>query len=593
MSFDAKAFLPTVTEDPGVYRMIGSEDEVLYVGKAKNLRRRVSSYFQRTPSSPRIGMMVSQVVRVDLTVVRSEAEALILENNLIKSLRPKYNILFRDDKSYPYIRLSNDRFARIGFFRGTVGRDARYFGPLPNAWAVRETIQLVQRVFLLRTCENSVFSNRSRPCLLHQIHRCSAPCVDLVSKEDYDEDVRMAALFLNGRHGEVIDRLSEQMNAAAEALAFEKAAQIRDQIRALSKVLHKQYADSARDEDLDIVVAIERDGSACVNHAMVRGGRHLGDHAHFPAAGQGSAADMLLAFVTQHYAAGNAPKRIVVNALPEADEGEAPLPGSTLALARSERERAWTDMALKNAEIALGVKLDAGARASHRVRALVEALELDVAPERIECFDISHTMGEATVASCVVWMGGAMRNSEYRRYNIDGITPGDDYAAMRQVLTRRYEKVASGEGARPDLVLIDGGRGQLGIAIEVMAELGLDLPLVGVAKGEERKMGAEELIRPGIDQALVLGPEHPALHLIAEIRDEAHRFAIAGHRAKRAKKRLTSTLEDIPGIGPARRKRLLTTFGGLAGVRNATVEDLCRVDGISRTLAEQIHRQLN
>ncbi|EGK72814.1 MAG: excinuclease ABC subunit UvrC [Methyloversatilis sp.] len=593
MSFDAKAFLPTVPEDPGVYRMIGSEDEVLYVGKAKNLRRRVSSYFQRTPSSPRIGMMVSQVVRVDLTVVRSEAEALILENNLIKSLRPKYNILFRDDKSYPYIKLSNDRFARIGFFRGTVGRDARYFGPLPNAWAVRETIQLVQRVFLLRTCENSVFSNRSRPCLLHQIHRCSAPCVDLVSKEDYDEDVRMAALFLNGRHGEVIDRLSEQMNAAAEALAFEKAAQIRDQIRALSKVLHKQYADSARDEDLDIVVAIERDGSACVNHAMVRGGRHLGDHAHFPAAGQGSAADMLLAFVTQHYAAGNAPKRIVVNALPEADEGEAPLPGSTLALARNERERAWTDMALKNAEIALGVKLDAGARASHRVRALVEALELDVAPERIECFDISHTMGEATVASCVVWMGGAMRNSEYRRYNIDGITPGDDYAAMRQVLTRRYEKVASGEGARPDLVLIDGGRGQLGIAIEVMAELGLDLPLVGVAKGEERKMGAEELIRPGIDQALVLGPEHPALHLIAEIRDEAHRFAIAGHRAKRAKKRLTSTLEDIPGIGPARRKRLLTTFGGLAGVRNATVEDLCRVDGISRTLAEQIHRQLN
>ena len=593
MSFDAKAFLPTVPEDPGVYRMIGSEDEVLYVGKAKNLRRRVSSYFQRTPSSPRIGMMVSQVVRVDLTVVRSEAEALILENNLIKSLRPKYNILFRDDKSYPYIKLSNDRFARIGFFRGTVGRDARYFGPLPNAWAVRETIQLVQRVFLLRTCENSVFSNRSRPCLLHQIHRCSAPCVDLVSKEDYDEDVRMAALFLNGRHGEVIDRLSEQMNAAAEALAFEKAAQIRDQIRALSKVLHKQYADSARDEDLDIVVAIERDGSACVNHAMVRGGRHLGDHAHFPAAGQGSAADMLLAFVTQHYAAGNAPKRIVVNALPEADEGEAPLPGSTLALARNERERAWTDMALKNAEIALGVKLDAGARASHRVRALVEALELDVAPERIECFDISHTMGEATVASCVVWMGGAMRNSEYRRYNIDGITPGDDYAAMRQVLTRRYEKVASGEGARPDLVLIDGGKGQLGIAIEVMAELGLDLPLVGVAKGEERKMGAEELIRPGVDEALVLGPEHPALHLIAEIRDEAHRFAIAGHRAKRAKKRLTSTLEDIPGIGPTRRKRLLTTFGGLAGVRNATVEDLCRVEGISRTLAEQIHRQLN
>ncbi|WP_018410329.1 excinuclease ABC subunit UvrC [Methyloversatilis thermotolerans] len=593
MSFDAKAFLPTVPEDPGVYRMMGAEDEVLYVGKAKNLRRRVSSYFQRTQSSPRIAMMVAQVVRVDTTVVRSETEALILENNLIKSLRPKYNILFRDDKSYPYIKLSNDRFPRIAFFRGSVGRDARYFGPLPNAWAVRETIQLVQRAFLLRTCENSVFNNRSRPCLLHQIHRCSAPCVDLIEKEDYDEDVRLTALFLNGRHGEVIERLSEQMNAAAEALAFEKAAQIRDQIRALNRVLHKQFADSARDEDLDIVVAIERDGSACVNHAMVRGGRHLGDHAHFPAAGQGSAADMLLAFVTQHYAAGNAPKRIVVNVPPEAEDGEAPLPGSTLALARNERERAWTDIALKNAEIALTTRLDAGARASHRVRALVDALELDIAPDRIECFDISHTMGEATVASCVVWMNGAMRNSEYRRYNIDGITPGDDYAAMRQVLTRRYEKVANGEGARPDLVLIDGGKGQLGIAIEVMAELGLDLPLVGVAKGEERKMGAEELIRPGVETPLVLGPEHPALHLIAEIRDEAHRFAIAGHRAKRAKKRLTSTLEDIPGIGPARRKRLLTTFGGLSGVRNATVEDLCRVDGISRKLAEQIHRQLN
>jgi excinuclease ABC subunit C len=592
MTFDARAYLPTVPESPGVYRMIGGDEEVLYVGKAKNLRRRVSSYFQRTASSPRIGMMVAQVVRVDTTVTRSEAEALILENNLIKSLRPKYNILFRDDKSYPYIKLTRDAYPRITFFRGTVGRDARYFGPLPNVWAVRETIQLVQRAFLLRTCENSVFANRSRPCLLHQIHRCSAPCVELVSKEQYDEDVRLTTLFLNGQHNEVIDRLSEQMNAAAEALAFEKAAQVRDQIKALSRVLHKQFADSARDEDLDIVAAIERDGAACVNHAMVRGGRHLGDHAHFPAAGKGSAADMLSAFIAQHYAQQTAPRRVVVNVLPD-DDGEAPLPGTTLALARNERERAWIDMALKGAELALQIKLDSGARATHRVRALVDALELDVAPERIECFDISHTMGEATVASCVVWAQGAMRNSEYRRYNIEGITPGDDYAAMRQVLTRRYEKVASGEGARPDLVLIDGGRGQLGVAVEVMAELGLDLPLVGVAKGEERKMGAEELIRPGRSDGLLLGPEHPALHLIAEIRDEAHRFAIAGHRARRAKKRLTSTLEDIAGVGPARRKRLLTTFGGLAGVRNATVEDLCRVEGISRKLAEQIQRQLN
>lgn len=590
--FDAKTYLQTLSEAPGVYRMIGADEEVLYVGKAKNLKRRVSSYFQRTASSPRIGMMVSQVQRVDTTVVRSEAEALILENNLIKSLRPKYNILFRDDKSYPYIKLTQDAFPRIAFFRGTVGRDARYFGPLPSVWAVRETIQLVQRAFLLRTCENSVFANRSRPCLLHQIHRCSAPCVGKVSKADYDEDVRLTSLFLSGRHSEVIDRLSDQMNAAAEALAFEKAAQVRDQIKALSRVLHKQYADSARDEDIDIVVAVERDGTACVNHAMVRGGRHLGDHAHFPAAGQGSEADMLCAFLAQHFASQPPPGRVIVNVLPD-DDAEAPIPGTALALARNERERAWADMALNNAEIALRVKLDAGARASHRVRALVEALELDVAPERIECFDISHTMGEATVASCVVWANGAMRNSEYRRYNIEGVTPGDDYAAMRQVLTRRYEKVVTGEGVRPDLVLIDGGKGQLGIAVEVMAELGLDLPLVGVAKGVERKMGAEELIRPGIEAGLVLGPEHPALHLIAEIRDEAHRFAIAGHRARREKKRLTSTLEDIPGVGPARRKRLLTTFGGLSGVRNATVEDLCRVEGISRKLAEQIQRQLN
>ncbi|MFN3986538.1 MAG: excinuclease ABC subunit UvrC [Rhodocyclaceae bacterium] len=597
-AFDAKAFLRTVPEEPGVYRMIGEGDKVLYVGKAKNLKRRVSSYFQRTQPSPRIAMMVAQVLRVDVTATRSEAEALILENNLIKSLAPRYNILFRDDKSYPYICFSGDAYPRLAYHRGAFAKGARYFGPFPNAWAVRESIQLLQKTFRLRTCENSVFQNRSRPCLLHQIKRCSGPCVDLVSREDYAADVRMATRFLDGHSGEVIDDLSRRMQAAAERLAFEEAAACRDQVRALQAVLHKQFVDSGKDEDVDILAAVEEGGDVCVNIAMVRGGRHLGDRPQFPSAAAGcSAVDGLLAFVEQHYRDHPLPRRLIVNAVPDIVravlEESADKPCGVVS-PRGAAERAWMEMAEGNARTAIQSRLRDTGRVAARLEALRDALDLPEAPQRIECFDISHTMGEATVASCVVCEEGTMKRSEYRRYNITGITGGDDFAAMRQVLERRYGKIASGEGVCPDLVLIDGGKGQVSAAHAMFSELGLEgLAMVGVAKGEGRKAGLESLVYADGRPPLVLGGEHPALHLIQEIRDEAHRFAITGHRAKRAKARIGSRLEDIPGIGATRRKNLLATFGGLDGVRTATVEDLCRVDGVSRKLAEQIYNALH
>ncbi len=593
--FDSKALIRSLPEEPGVYRMLDAEGRVLYVGKAKALKKRVASYFQKTDLSPRIRLMVGQVAGVEVTATRSEAEALILENNLIKSLAPKFNILFRDDKSYPYIALSADACPRIGFHRGAFDKGARYFGPFPNVQAVRESIHLLQRVFLLRTCENPVFQNRSRPCLLHQIHRCSAPCVGLVSAADYAADVRLAELFLKGRHGEVVDRLTEAMQAEAGRLHFEKAAALRDQVRSLQKVLHRQYAESAREEDVDIVAAVAERGLLVINHAMVRGGRHLGDKAHFPLNAQDCAPEeALAAFLGQHYADHPAPPRVLVGL--EVPEGSLPAPGQAVALQRprSEKERAWLAMAERNARLAIEAQAMQKANAEGRLERLREALGAAEPLRRIECFDISHTLGEATVASCVVCLDGAMKNGEYRRYNIAGITPGDDYAAMRQALTRRYEKVAAGEGVRPDLILIDGGKGQVGAAREVLSELGLaDLPAVGVAKGEERRPGLETLLLPGAEGALNLPASDPALHLIQQIRDEAHRFAIAGHRARRAKARNHSSLEDIPGVGPARRKRLLAQFGGLQGVRAATVEDLCRIDGISRKLAEEIYNRLH
>jgi excinuclease ABC subunit C len=592
--FDAKSFLVGVPEEPGVYRMIGAEDQVLYVGKAKNLRRRVSSYFQRIQASPRIGMMVAQVCRMEITVTRSEAEALILENNLIKSLTPRYNILFRDDKSYPYICLTGDGFPRLAYHRGGFAKGARYFGPFPSGGAVRESIQLLQKVFQLRTCENTVFHNRSRPCLLHQIKRCTAPCVGAVGEAQYAATVRLAGLFLDGRTSEVVDDLSARMAAAAENLDFEQAAAYRDQVRSLQQVLHKQFVDSNRDEDVDLVVAVAAEGQVCINLAMIRGGRNLGDRHIFPSASGGYTAEEAgLAFIEQHYRDHPLPGRLVVNmplsevraALAEVTEVNLPVATPRLAV-----EKSWMEMATKNAILAIHNRLREAGRSAGRLEALRDALDLPELPQRIECFDISHTLGEATVASCVVFEAGQAKKSEYRRYNIAGITPGDDYAAMRQVLTRRYEKVAAGEGRCPELILIDGGKGQLSAAHAILAEVGLaSVPAVGVAKGEDRKPGLETLVFADGRPPLNLAPNDPALHLIQDIRDEAHRFAITGHRARRAKTRVGSRLEDIPGVGATRRRSLLAAFGGLDGVRAATVEDLCRVPGINRKLAEQIY----
>jgi len=597
MSFDASAFLQTVPESPGVYRMIGADETVLYVGKAKNLRRRLASYFRTRLPSPRIALMVRQIERVDISLVRSEAEALILENHLIKTLSPRYNILFRDDKSYPYIRLTGGDFPAIQTYRGALHKGERYFGPYPNGWAARESIQLVQKLFELRTCADSVFRNRSRPCLLHQIHRCTAPCVGKVSAEEYRQQVEMAARFLSGKSTEVIETLTAAMNAASERLDFEEAARLRDRLRALQSVLHQQAVDSRRDEDVDILVVIAEGGLVCVNLAMVRGGRHLGDRPLFPQQAEGAEpADVLHAFLEQHYQDRPWPDRILTNlASPELAEfveflAERPI---AVSAGRGATDRAWLEMAEANARVAIEARARGGERARTQLQELAAALDLPEPPRRIECFDISHTMGEATVASCVVWEGEGMNPSQYRRYHIEGITPGDDYAAMRQVLTRRYERVAEGEAPRPDLVLIDGGKGQLEVAARVLDELGLELPLVGVAKGEARKPGLETLVFTDGRAPLQLPPSSPALHLIQIVRDEAHRFAITGHRARRAKSRTGSRLEDIPGIGPKRRKALLAAFGGLDGVKEATVEDLCRVPGIDRQLAQTLYNALH
>jgi excinuclease ABC subunit C len=603
--FDAAEFLKHCPGLPGVYRHIDAQGRVLYVGKARDLKKRVSSYFQKTHSSPRIAHMVSQVARVEVTVTRSEGEALLLENNLIKELAPRYNILFRDDKSYPYLMITGHAFPQIRFYRGTLDKKHQYFGPFPNAWAVRESIQILQKVFKLRTCDDTVFSNRSRPCLLHQIERCSGPCVKLVTDADYARDVRDAARFLSGRTQEVLDELQGTMLERSAALAFEEAAAIRDRIGALSRVLQAQGAEAANETDVDIIAAAVRAGYACVSLAMVRGGRHLGDKQFFPQhVDDASAGDVLAAFMVQHYPGRFIPPSIVINQdledveeLAEALSGDA---GRRVNVIRfpQEQRRLWLTMAEKNAVIALERLMAERGTAQARTRLLAELLGLDEPAEgfellRIECFDISHTMGEATQASCVVYHHHKMQSGDYRRFNITGITPGDDYAAMRQVLTRRYEKVAAGDGIKPDLILIDGGRGQVEIARQVLVEVGLTEPLlVGVAKGEERKPGLETLVFVDGRASINLASDNPALHLVQTVRDEAHRFAITGQRAKRDKARVTSTLEDIEGVGPKRRQRLLARFGGLQGVKRASAEDLATVEGISGELAERIYAQL-
>ncbi len=611
--FDPKPILAQLPHLPGVYRMKNAAGEVIYVGKARDLKKRVSSYFNKNHTSPRTTLMVSHIRAIETTIVRSESEALILENNLIKSLAPKYNVLFRDDKSYPYIMLTGHAFPQIRFYRGPHTKPNRYFGPYPNTWAVRETINHLQKVFKLRTCDDTVFSHRARPCLLHQIGRCTAPCVGKIDAETYARDIDSATLFLQGKENEVVDALTKKMEAASAELNFEAAAGYRDQVRILQQILAKQFVESSSERDVDVIAALEVRGTWCVNLVMIRGGRHLGDKSLFPSNTHNADLDTIIgAFIDQHYGAQTPPSQLILDGNFETEDWEAFL---SFVAARQVKvvtrpigeAKVWMTMAMKNANFALQQHLLEKATQDKKLAMMQDALGLETL-QRVECFDISHTMGEATVASCVVFDRGKMQSSEYRRYNITGITPGDDYAAMRDVLTRRYKKLVEvepmEEGAenvaervtmpRPDLVLIDGGKGQLGVAEEVMNDLGLnDIQLIGVAKGEERKPGLETLIFGGTRRELHLPIDNPGFHLIQQIRDEAHRFAITGHRARRAKTRNTSRLEDIAGIGPKRRKALLAHFGGLQGVVLAGVDDLTRVDGISRDLAEAIYNQLH
>jgi excinuclease ABC subunit C len=611
-SFDPKPILAQIPNLPGVYRMKNAEDEVIYVGKARDLKKRVTSYFVKEHASPRTSIMVAQVVAIETTVTASESEALILENNLIKSLAPRYNVLFRDDKSYPYIMVTGKAFPQIRFYRGAHVKPHRYFGPFPSAWAVRDTISHLQKVFKLRTCDDSVFSHRARPCLLHQIGRCSAPCVGLISEADYARDIDNAALFLDGRESDVLSDINRKMEVAAEAQHYEVAARFRDQVRVLQRILSKQFVETTSERDADIIAIAESAGTWCVNLAMVRGGRHLGDKPYFPANVYGADHSSILdAFIAQHYAERSAPLSVMVETDSDVQEWQDSLSQragrQVKIITRMQGEaRQWMAMATKNAAYAISQRLADRASQDAKLRTLNEMLGLDGddGVKRIECFDISHTMGEATVASCVVFDQSAMQSSQYRLYNISGIRAGDDYAAMRDALTRRYKKVAEQPAdeatprPRPDLILIDGGKGQLSVAEEVMGELGLsDILLIGVAKGEERKPGLETLIfginsnRPR--EELHLPKDNVGFHLVQQIRDEAHRFAITGHRARRGKKRNTSTLEDVRGIGPKRRKALLQQFGGLQGVAAASVEDLANVDGISRALAEMIYNELH
>ena len=600
--FNSREFCINLPLQPGVYRMINAQGEVIYVGKAINLKKRVSSYFQKSNLGPRTQLMISQVVNIETTVTRSEAEALLLENNLIKSLKPRYNILFRDDKSYPYVILSGHDFPRLGFYRGVLDKKHQYFGPYPNAGIVRESIQLLQKIFRLRTCEDSVFNNRTRPCLLFQIKRCSGPCIGQIGQQAYQNDVKNAELFLQGKQTEVMEVIATKMQQASDHMEYEQAGVWRDQIQALRKIREKQFVDSGKALDADVVACAQMNdgsGKVCVNLAMIRGGRHMGDKSFFPQnADDCTPARVLEAFLAQHYLNRSAPPLIILG---ERIEREALQQLFTeqcghkidIQLNPTGEKRAWLNMATENAHLALKQMMSRQASQEKRLLALQQELHMP-GLNRIECFDISHTLGEATVAACVVYDNFSMRNNEYRRYNIEGIVPGDDYAAMREALSRRYQKVVNGEGQLPDLILIDGGRGQVTAAQQALQELGIsDANLLGVAKGEGRKPGLEQLISPSLEKPLQLSSAHAALHLIQQIRDEAHRFAIQGHRGRRGKARTSSSLEEISGIGTKRRQRLLGRFGGLKGVLTASIEELQQTEGISRKLAEKIYKELH
>ncbi|MCE9659628.1 MAG: excinuclease ABC subunit UvrC [Burkholderiales bacterium] len=621
---------------PGVYRYFDAAGNVLYVGKARELKKRVSSYFNKRHANSDAaiwtGHMVSRIARMETTVVRSEAEALLLENNLIKTLAPRFNIRFVDDKSYPYLKIESHRFPRVAYYRGAVDKKHRYFGPFPSAWAVKDSIQLLQKVFHLRTCEDTVFANRTRPCLLYQIKRCSGPCVNYIDDADYARDVANAERFLEGEQQELMDSLQAQMMARADALQFEQAAELRNQIGSLARVLHQQAVEDntgARTRDADILAVKVDGGRACVNLAMVRGGRHLGDRPYFPkqvenaievareteegAEGDAAATEpaspevrVLEAFIAQHYLEGGLPPLLIVShavdkSLVEALAAQGGVKATVQHQPREQR-RAWLDMCINGAALRLAQLLAEEGSQQARTRALVEALDLqieDLNAFRIECFDVSHTAGESTQASCVVFEAHKMQSAQYRRYNIAGITPGDDYAAMRQVLTRRYAKLveaaSQGLARLPDIVLVDGGKGQVSVAREVFEELGIELArIVGVEKGEGRKVGLEELVFADGRPKVGLGRESAALMLVAQIRDEAHRFAITGMRARRASVRTgASRLEEIDGVGPKKRAKLLQRFGGARGVGHASIEDLATVEGISRELAEEIYRALH
>ena len=602
-TFDAAAFLATCSSHPGVYRMFDTAGSLLYVGKAKNLRKRLSSYFRKSGLAPKTAALVARIAQVETTITGNETEALLLEQTLIKEWRPPYNILLRDDKSYPYVLLSDDAFPRLSLHRGSKRSKGRYFGPYPSGLAIRESLNLLQKAFQVRQCEDSYYRNRSRPCLQYQIKRCKAPCVGLVDAAEYAEDVRRSVMFLEGRSNVLSAELAAAMEQAAQGLQFERAAELRDQIALLRRVQDQQHMEGGQG-NVDVVAALVSPGGACVHLISVRGGRVLGSKNFFPqVAIEEEGAEVLLAFLGQYYLGGSErelPDALIVNH----DHGDLALLQAALAEVRGRavdiawrvrgtRAR-WQQLAVTNAEQALLARLANRQHLAARFDALGEALQLDEPPQRLECFDISHSSGEATVASCVVMGPEGPLKSDYRRYNIEGVAPGDDYAAMRQALQRRFARLAEGEGKRPDILLVDGGKGQLNMARELLQELGLhDLLLLGVAKGTTRKPGLEVLYRDTADQAFTLPADSPALHLIQQVRDEAHRFAITGHRARRGKARRTSRLEDVAGVGPTRRRELLKHFGGLQELGRASVEEIAKTPGISKKLAEQIYAVLH